>query len=496
MEPSARRFWWQVVALVVLVSMLVTACAAPQQTANNTPQVVEKVVTQVVEKPVTQVVEKQSTVIVEKQVTQVVTQTASSAGGAQTANVPKLNPDVKGDVQFWHFWASPVRRAGVRRIIAMCEQKLPNIKVTDTVKPFGDIWTANVAAVAGGSGMPDVIVSDRPTLPKDAADGVYQPLQDMADRDNVKRDQYYPWAWDQTLYQGKTYGIPFETDVRVLFWNKNAFKDAGLDPEKPPKTWDDVMAMADKLDKKNADGTYSRIAFMPLWNAGPDIWGYTNSVQWITPDQKPVINSPEAVQTYEWIKKWVDRYGGYQNLQNFKAKFAAPPNDLFMSGSVAMIVDIFGYYSQLQFYRPKYTGADGKSVNMDWGIGMLPYNTKPGDWSGGFSLSIPTGAKNPAAAWEFIKCMAGYEGQLSWARDTQAQPTDIQAATDPVLSADPNWKIVDESLKVSTGGNYLAKYPNWSEQLNQRNEKVWLGQLTPKEALDQAQAAVEAAISK
>ncbi len=77
---------------------------------------------------------------------------------------------------------------------------------------------------------------------------------------------------------------------------------------------------------------------------------------------------------------------------------------------------------------------DGRRASMEWGIGLLPYNeAQPADWSGGFSLSIPTGAKNAEAAWEFIKCMTGAEGQASWARDTQAQPTQSDAAKDPVL---------------------------------------------------------------
>jgi multiple sugar transport system substrate-binding protein len=249
MKYSRYQWTWSLVALLIITSMILGACATP------TPQVIEKVVTQVVEKPVEKVVEKP----VEKVVEKVVTATPAPAAAG-----PKLNPAVKGTVELWHWWASPVRRNGVRRIIAMCEQKLPNIKVTDTVKPYGDTWTANVAAVAAGTGMPDVIVSDRPTLPKDAADGVYTNLQAWATRDGVTRDQFYGWAWDQTLYKGETYGIPFETDVRVLFWNKQAFKEAGLDPEVPPKTWDDLWAYADKLDKKKADGGYERIAFFPL----------------------------------------------------------------------------------------------------------------------------------------------------------------------------------------------------------------------------------------
>src|SRR5215218_6440161 len=244
----------------------------------------------------------------------------------------QYNPDVSGDIEIWHFWASPVRRNGLQRIIAMCKQQLPNINVTDTVKPFGDIWTANVAAVAAGSGMPDVIVSDRPTLPKDAADGVYMSLQEFADRDGITRDQFYDWAWDQTLFEGQTYGIPFETDVRVLFWNKQLFEAAGLDPNKPPTTWDELWEYADKLDVKNDDGTYKRIAFFPLWNAGFNpFWAYLNGAPLINPDGTPAINSPEAVEAVEWIKKWVDRYGGWQALQDFKAQYGAPPNDLFMS---------------------------------------------------------------------------------------------------------------------------------------------------------------------
>jgi len=407
----------------------------------------------------------------------------------------QYNSDVSGDLELWHFWASPVRRNGVKHIIAMCQQDLPNVTVTDTVKPFGDIWTANVAAVAAGSGMPDVIVSDRPTLPKDAADGVYMSLQEFADRDGVGRDQFYGWAWDQTLYEGETYGIPFETDVRVLFWNKQLFTQAGLDPNKPPTTWEEMWEMADKLDVKNEDGTYKRIAFFPLWNAGFNpFWAYLNGAPLIDAEGNPVINSPEAVEALEWIKKWVDRYGGWQALQTFKAQYGAPPNDLFMGNGVAMLVDIFGYNSQLEFYRP-YTMLDDESKpRMDWGITTLPYNAAPADWSGGFSLSIPAGAENPEAAWEFIKCMTGPEGQASWARDTQAQPTNLAAAVDPVLLANPNWAVVDQALQVSTGGVYVSKYPNWGEQLDLVYEKVWSGEMTPQEALDAAQAAVEAAL--
>jgi multiple sugar transport system substrate-binding protein len=404
----------------------------------------------------------------------------------------------------WHFWASPVRRNAIRHVIGMCESKLPNIKVTDTVKPFGDIWTANIAAVAAGSGMPDIIVSDRPTLPKDAAQGIYMDLQEWADRDGVTRDQFYDWSWDQTLYQGHTYGIPHETDVRVLFWNKQLFEKAGLDPNKPPETWSELQQYADKLDVKDSNGKYTRIAFMPLWNAGFDIWTYSNNAALIAPDGTPQINNPNAVETMKWIKSWIDRYGGWQAVQDFQAQFGAPPNDIFMSNGVAMLVDIFGYNSFLTFYGPRSDvndpigTLDGKDPRMEWGIGLMPHgdNADFGDWSGGFSMSIPTGAKNPEAAWEMIKCITGVDGQTIWALDTQAQPTNIKATQNEVLTSNPLWGVVDKALSVSTGGVYVEKYPNWSEQLQQRYEAVWKGDLSPEDALNQAQEAVQAELNK
>jgi multiple sugar transport system substrate-binding protein len=471
---------------VLMIAVLMASCATP------TPLVVEKEVEKIVERTVEVEVEVEVERTVQVEVEKVVEVTPQV-----TAGDVMLDPSVSGDVEMWHFWASPVRRNGVRHIAAMCQEKLPNINVTDTVKPFGDIWTANIAAVAAGSGMPDVIVSDRPTLPKDAADGIYMDLQEWADRDGVSRDQFYDWAWDQTLYEGKTYGIPFETDVRVLFWNKQLFAQAGLDPEQPPTTWEELEEYADQLDVQNPDGSYEQIGFFPLFNAGfSPFWAYLNGAPLIEEDGTPVLNSPEAVEAMEWIKQWVDRYGGWQTLANFRAAYGAPPNDLFMGGGVAMFTDIFGYNSQLEFYRPSVPLEDGTNPRMEWGIAPLPHNGNPANWSGGFSLSIPAGAENPEAAWEFIKCMTSAEGQSSWARDTQAQPTNLEAARDPILLSNPLWAVVDESLQTSTGGVFVPEYPNWNEQLDQRYERVWLGEITPQQALDEAQEAVEQALGR
>ena len=484
MKQARLNGMWRVATGLMISAMILAACASP------TPQTIIQTSAPIIQTAVVTSVVRETQIVNQTQVVEVTT-------APEVGDGPIYNTDVSGTVEMWHHWASPVRRNALRRVIAYCKTVLPNIEVIDTVKPFGDVWTANVAAVAAGSGMPDVIVSDRPTLPKDAADGVYQNLQEFATRDNVTREQFYDWAWDQTLFEGNTYGLPHETDVRVLFYNKNLFTAAGLDPNDPPDTWAELEAAADALDVQEADGTYSRIGFFPLWSAGADLWARTNGADMIAPDGTVQINNEKMVETTEWVKSWVDRYGGWDAVREFDAAAnAAAPNDNFMSSKVAMRVDIFGYNSFLEFYRPRTNldndGDAGNDPRTEWGIALLPANegAETGTVSGGFSLSIPTGAANTEAAWEFIKCATGDEGQTSWARDTQAQPTNIAAASDPVLQGGPGWDIVDDALATSTGGVFVQDYPNWTEQLGQRWEQIWTGELTAQEALDEAQAAV------
>ena len=464
-----------------------------------TPETVE--VTRVVEVPgeaqvetieVTRVVEGETvTEVVE--VTRVVEAPAEGLEEEIEQTAGLLNPEVSGDVEFWHFWGSPVRRTAVRRVVALCQEQLPNIQVTETFRPFGDIWTANIAAVAAGSGMPDVIVEDRPLLPQRARDEIATNLQPFIDRDSYDTSVFWPFTWEETLYEGNSYGVPFETDVRALIWNKNAFTEVGLDPEVPPETWDDLWEYADQLDVQNEDGTYARIGFFPLWNAGVDFWARTNGWEPVV-DGVPNINDPAYIETLEWIKEWVDRYGGWQELQNFRASYGAAPNDLFMSGAVPMVVDIAGYLSQLNFYRPRVTLPDETTVNMEWGLSFIPYNVEMANWSGGFALSIPSGAENPDAAWEFIKCMAGPIGQTSWSRDTFAIPTNEEAATEPELMADPYWPTIIELMEHSQGSDYVPEYPNWTEQVNPRHEQVWTGELTPQGMAEEAQQAIDETI--
>ncbi len=284
---------WRLLALIVIAGLVLSGCNnASPEAATATPP------------PPTAAAAGSTSVATDTP--ELAAKMSLSAAAVRTSeNGPLLDPSVSGTVELWHFWGSPVRHNALRRVISACQQQLPNIKVNDTVKPVGEIWTSNLATVAAGAGMPDVIVSDRRTLPREAADGVYMSLQPWADRDNVRRDQFYNWAWDQGVYNGEIYGIPHETDVTVLFYNKDLFRQAGLDPDRPPATWDDLERYADKLDKIGPDGKLERVAFFPLWVRGVDVWQYTNDADMIGPD-----GTPRSI-TRGWCRRWNGSRSGW-----------------------------------------------------------------------------------------------------------------------------------------------------------------------------------------
>jgi multiple sugar transport system substrate-binding protein len=346
--------------------------------------------------------------------------------------------------------------------------------------------------------MPDVIVEDRPQLVQRAADQIDISLAEFAARDGIDGSQFWPFTWQEATVDGEPYGIPFETDVRVLYWNKQAFEEVGLDPEQPPTTWDELWEYADKLDKKNEDGSWARIGFHPdLGNGGWNLWSRANGAE-LVQDGKPLANDPKLVEAFEWMKQWYDRYGGYDALTEFRSTFGAPPNDPFMSGKVAMIVDINGYSSVLNFYDPRIevTKADGtvERQRINVGYGDVPYSAsygKPVSWSGGFALSIPRGSPNAEAAWEFIKCATGPDGAASWSRDTSAMSANIEAAQDPALLGDARWQFFLQAMEYSQGTTVVPEYSNWGTEIDQRREAILKGERPVQEALDEAQQVID-----
>jgi multiple sugar transport system substrate-binding protein len=105
--------------------------------------------------------------------------------------------------------------------------------------------------VAGGT-PPPLYYADRFTVPQFAYQGFFTDITDLAESAGVTKDQYYDFAWEETIYKDRIYALSFDTDTRALWYNKDIVTEAGLDAEVPPQSLDDLKTWTEALTVRGA----------------------------------------------------------------------------------------------------------------------------------------------------------------------------------------------------------------------------------------------------
>ena len=417
------------------------------------------------------------------------------AAALEAGSLPyTAHTNVKGSITFWHFWGSSVRRPVIEAIVTDFQKVYPGVSVNAQYIPFGGIYEKLIAAVAAGQGMPDAIIEDRPQLRTRAALKIDENLGSLAKRDKVNFSVFWPANAQEALVNGDPYGLPYETDTRVMFYNKTAFQQAGLDPNKPPLDWTELAAAANKLDAKSGNGSQlQRVAFYPLFDLGLDVWAWNNGGLWQTSNYTPTINAQANIDALAWIKGWADRYGN-DKLNALKATFGPDgPTDAFMTSKQIMRVTIPGYQRFLNLTPPSF----------QYGVSAIPHAAghKSAAPAGGFAVAIPTNKRRDSAtmnaAWEFTKYLA-FVGQIKWAEGTYAIPTLESVAKDnATLNSFPNWKTFIAAMGYTRAGVYNPYYPTMlADVLPPAQDAVTAGQLTSAQALARAQNSAQQEINR
>jgi multiple sugar transport system substrate-binding protein len=408
----------------------------------------------------------------------------AGCSGEQKAEAEKTK-DGKVIVNFWTFWGSETRRPIIEKIIDDYNKSQDKVFVKHTFLPWGDIWTKNLASVAAGNPA-DVIINDINTVSQRAENKQVEDLSKYVD-DSFKQ-QFYPHLWETVEYKGKAFAVPFNTDTRMLFYNKKAFKEAGLDPNKPPATWVELEEYAKKLDVKKGDN-YERIGFYPLWGSvGASSWMMNaDSGKGFIDNGKLAINTPKKVEALEWILGWKERLGE-NTVQAFQAEFGSEQANPFIAEKVAMWVDVGTFYTQLRDY-----GQD-----IEFGVAPIPaYQEGTGNWAegGGFVAEIPKGAKHPKEAMDFIKYLTGVDAQKYWAVKNYDNVANKEAAEATVSELQGSDKTVYEAtvnnLEQTKMFPVPVEYPDYHSRINPQIDNAMLGKISPEKALEKAENDVE-----
>ena len=154
---------------------------------------------------------------------------ASQAAGASAEPTPITGAACAASAKVVKFWTShtPPDSDVLAKIVEAFNVANPDICVKMTIVPGAETNVAKLLTSIRGGVAPDVYMADRFTVPQRAAEGVLAPLPDAV---AGTASQYLPFAWAETQFKGKTYALPFDTDARALWYNKDLIKAAGQDP--------------------------------------------------------------------------------------------------------------------------------------------------------------------------------------------------------------------------------------------------------------------------
>jgi multiple sugar transport system substrate-binding protein len=349
---------------------------------------------------------------------------ASATAISSALRVAPTRAQDDGEVLFWcDFTAQDF--ANVKAVADAYNAQATGAKVNLVQIPPGEETdvTKLMTAVRSGTG-PDIYFLDRFTVAQRAADGVLEDLSALGGDEVIKN--YIPFAQSEATFNGKVYALPFDTDARALYYNKGMIQSVGadpaeLDPANGPVTWDKVAEIANQLNVQDGSGNYTQMGFIPWINQG---WHYTYGFSWggnffdwaacsVTPDDQPIVDAFTWVQDYcvALDAAKMNAFGGPADLPGFD-----PAQHPFHLGQLAMQITGDWEIKQMEQYAP----------SIDYGITYIAVpnaGDTPSTWAGGWSLTIPMGAKNTEGAWTAIQWMAGENGGRIYTQQSAHLPT-------------------------------------------------------------------------
>ncbi|TDF88917.1 ABC transporter substrate-binding protein [Paenibacillus piri] len=314
----------------------------------------------------------------------------------------------------------------------------PNIQVKMTSVPAASFSEQFATAVASKN-LPDVVSIDLVLAPYFASVGAFKDITASYGQLAYK-DQLNANMVNMGKYNGKQYALPLSADVSALIYNKDHFKDAGLDPEKPPVTWKELREYAKKLTTNDRFGfVYS--ASVPgtlMFTFLPFLWGNGGSIT--SDDGKQVlIDKPESVEALKFMSDLTNEdkavpagsptYGGQQAY------------DAFTSGKASMIV--YGNFkvSDLNLNFPK----------INYGVALIPKNEgkQHSSFAGGDLVALTATTKQEKEAWEFVNYLLSKDVQVEFFAKNGTIPVRSDFFDNTYFQKEPRFKVFTEALKVA-----------------------------------------------
>ncbi len=391
------------------------------------------------------------------------------------------------ELVFWHAWTGH-EGDFLDSLIDEFNATHPGIHVKSMSFVIGDKL---MAAIAGGI-PPDVATVWDWMLPALGEAGCLMPLDDLLAESGVGKDDYLPGIWDYGMFGPVKYGVPTAINVTMLFYNTALLRQAGWDPEQPPRTLDELTRLASELSEYDDAGRLTRIGYMPsnahiwFWNFGGDLYDEATG--------ELVIDSPENVEALAWMTSFYRRHG-IERYRRFTSTFGeyASPNSPFYKEQFAVTED--GQW-QILFTRRF-------APSLEYTVAPFP-EVRPGEASqtvvGGSFWAIPVGCPHPEEAWTLLRWLIDPPQSARFAAALYNIPPMHAALDDPAYQPLMETRVRDFVALLEQGrARSLPALPLGKllmTELNAALEEVFAGELTPQEGLSKVQARLQKALDK
>jgi len=413
--------------------------------------------------------------------------------------------DGRVHVVYWEKWTS-FEKDAIKSVVDDFNRSQDRVFV-DLVS-VSLIRQKTLLATAGGN-PPDLAGLMNEVVAEFADKNALVPLDDLARGTNVVAERYVPILWDMCNHRGHLWSVPTTPVIVALHWNKDLFRNAGLDPERPPRTIAELDAYSKKLTRRNADGQIESMGFLPTepghW---PEAWGYFFGGSLWDGASKLTIDSPANVRAFEWVQGYAKEYG-VNALLTFRSSFGrwGSAQNAFISGKVAMELEGVWISNFIATYNPA----------MHWGAAPFPSveegqddpgNAHPTGRSEAASardpvviansdmLVIPRGARHPREAFEFVRYMAE-QGPIEKLSLLHGKTSPLAEVSDDFFARHKN-PYIRMFQRLSSSRNvirfpYMGAWNQLTSEFSTAFDRVWLLQATPDEVLGDVQQRVQGA---
>jgi multiple sugar transport system substrate-binding protein len=349
------------------------------------------------------------------------------------------------------------------------EGKNPGWKVTPEVVGWAQCQDKATTLAVAGTPVGMAYVGSR-ALKEFAENELIVPVPMTED----EKKGYYPNIVDTVTFEGTQWGVPIAFSTKALYWNKDLFKQAGLDPEVPPKTWAEEIAFAKQIKEKTGIAGYGLPA-KTFDNTMHQFmhWVYTNNGKVIDGDNI-VIDSPEvlaALQAYKDITPYSVEGATAYEQNEIRA--------IFLDGKVGMIQSGSGAAARL------------KETKVNWGVAPLPLGPSA---KGEGTLLITdslvvfkdTGVEEKAIEFAKFITSPGPQGEYELQGGAGLTPLRPSPKVDEFVKADPSWKPFIDGIAYGGPEPLFKDFKGFQNTMIEMVQSVVTGNAEPADALKKA----------